>query len=1253
MKALKSLLPAIFVLAALGGNLKAQDAVLISEFLAANTGPVVDEDGDTSDWIELFNAGTNAVNLAGWHLTDEATDLNKWTFPATNLPPGGYLVVFASGKDRAVAGAPLHTSFQLSAAGEYLALVRPDGQTVAHQFAPAYPAQVDGLSYGVEVAVTVSPFVVAGANARWRVPTGPEDFPADWATTNFSDAAWALGPTGLGFDAGGSGFAGTSTNVARGKVATQSSTLGGFTAELAVDGNPGNFTHTAAGQNLPATWEVNLGTNYGLERIVLHNRGDGCCGSRLRDIRVLVLDVTGTATNYTSPLLNPENVLGGGSLNGPASLSLNLTQLTGGLVLGGRVRVVRTPDPDRSGSGGQGNADEPDVLSLGEVEVFGVPAAPSFGDLIRTDLAAAMQGFNASALVRIPFTIPTEELPELDALLLRLAYDDGVVAYLNGVEIARRHAPALLAWNAAAVGERPDSAARSVETVDVTAHRGLLIEGENVLALHGLNRTAADDDFLLLPELVGETRRVAAERYFAQPTPGGLNTGGALGRVADTRFSVDRGFFDAPFSLVITTATAGAEIRFTTNGAAPGPTSGHLYTAPIPISRTTVVRAQAFKPGWQPSDVDTHTYIFLSDVIAQSHQTVTNAGFPNTWSGVAADYAMDPRITGPYATGMVASLRSLPSVFFSTSVSNLFDAATGFYSHPTSHGVAWERPVSFEFVNPDGSTGFQVDCGLRIQGGYFRDPNVTQKHSLRVLFKDEYGPGRLRYPLFAEEDAVEEFDTLVLRAGANDGYAWNEARDTEQFIRDEFGRSLHRDMGHPAPHGRFVHLYFNGVYWGLYNIVERPNEDFSASYFGGRPEDWDANNAGDVKSGDLTAWNSLTALTPQVNSPAAYERIQGNHPDGTRNPAYPVLFDKINYIDYMIANIWGGNWDWPNKNFWFGRLRTAESTGFKFYMWDFENTMGNNRARSPVNMVAPRADIASSWVGQPHFYLKNHQEYRMDFADRVQRYFFDDGILTVPALTNRYRALADVVEQAIIAESARWGDDNLNPPQDQTDWLREREWILGTYLPQRSEVVLQQFRAAGLYPPIGAPSFSHRGGFVDTNFSLTISQTNAGGVIYYTLDGTDPRRRGGAVSAGALPYGGPIAIEGNAHVRARVAIGTNWSALVEATFTTAEYFRDLVVTEIHYNPPPAGAVSGDEFEFVELKNTGRRTLNLSGLAFTGGVAFSFTNGTRLAPGAFFLLVRNRTQFAARYPGVTAHGVFSGRLDNGGETLELA
>jgi hypothetical protein len=127
---------------------------VITELMAANTATLADEDGSFSDWLELHNPDATAVNLLGWYLTDSTNNKTKWQFPAVTLPPGGYLVVFASNKNRAEATGPLHTNFALGASGEYLALVKPDGATVASEFSPTFPPQSDDVSYGLPTTAT-------------------------------------------------------------------------------------------------------------------------------------------------------------------------------------------------------------------------------------------------------------------------------------------------------------------------------------------------------------------------------------------------------------------------------------------------------------------------------------------------------------------------------------------------------------------------------------------------------------------------------------------------------------------------------------------------------------------------------------------------------------------------------------------------------------------------------------------------------------------------------------------------------------------------------------------------------------------------------------------------------------------------------------------------------------------------------------------------------------------------------------------
>jgi len=148
-------LPAAMAAVLLAGAAAGQE--LITEFCASNSTRLQDEDGEYSDWIELHNAGPVSVDLGGWHLTDSAGNKTKWRLPSpTVVAPGGFLVVFASDKNRAVSGQELHTNFKLSAGGEYLGLVQADGQTVASEYAPAFPAQFNDVSYGLVFAPLVT-----------------------------------------------------------------------------------------------------------------------------------------------------------------------------------------------------------------------------------------------------------------------------------------------------------------------------------------------------------------------------------------------------------------------------------------------------------------------------------------------------------------------------------------------------------------------------------------------------------------------------------------------------------------------------------------------------------------------------------------------------------------------------------------------------------------------------------------------------------------------------------------------------------------------------------------------------------------------------------------------------------------------------------------------------------------------------------------------------------------------------------------
>ena len=756
--------------------------------------------------------------------------------------------------------------------------------------------------------------------------------------------------------------------------------------------------------------------------------------------------------------------------------------------------------------------------------------------------------------------------------------------------------------------------------------------------------------------------------YFRPPTPGAANGTNYVQFVADTKFSVDRGFYEAPISLVITTSTDNATIYYTTNGTAPSPTNGFLHGLPLMIARTTTLKAAAFKAGFEPSNVDTHSYFFLKDIVQQDFQKVVSMGFPTNWGATVADYGFDPdvvgaggidRYGGKYTASLSNDLRSLPSVSLVLPVGDLF-GANGIYTRSDQDGPEWERPVSFELLYPDGREAVKAAAGVRIQGGFFRLHSATRKHSFRILFREHYGPGRLNAPLFGAK-AAADFDTLVLRSGANDAYSWQFASAQPLYIRDSFIRQSLRDMEAVAARDFFVHLYLNGVYWGLYNLTERPDAAFASTYFGGIEDDWDALNDNGVSNGSNAAWTAFLALCSQgLASDAAYQRVQGNNPDGTPNPAYPRYLDVDQMNDYLIALFYGGTRDWPAKNYWLLRHQT-NNTGFKFMAWDMEMCLGLLITNANIDTTSFTNDVAA-----PYGAARANTEFRLRFADRVHKHFFNAGAFYVdpaqpqwdpvhpernrPAAT--FAALAARIDSAMVAESARWGDQHAAIPYTRDEhWRVERSRVLSSWMPYRSSNVLQHFRTVGLYPNVAAPAFNQHGGAISTNFQLVMAAPV--GTIHYTINGGDPRQTNQA----AL-YSGPIALPGNAVVKARALVAGQWSALNEASFTAARL--PLLITEIHYHPADpsaaernAGFDDADQFEFLELLNSGTNTLDLANLQLTNAVRFNFASSSPLAPGAVALLVKQRNAFFLRYgTGWPVIGEYAGNLSNGGENLLL-
>jgi hypothetical protein len=765
-------------------------------------------------------------------------------------------------------------------------------------------------------------------------------------------------------------------------------------------------------------------------------------------------------------------------------------------------------------------------------------------------------------------------------------------------------------------------------------------------------------------------------RSFTVPTPGTGNdpSSGTLPAVPD--FSVKHGFFSSPFSLGISVADPSIKIYYTTNGSTPDLTRGILYKSPINISTTSTIRAVCVKDNIPFGSPITQTYLFLDDII---HQRNNPAGYPSTWGpflsipGVApADYEMDPEMMADpkFANSVKNALLDLPVISLVTDKNYLFSKTVsadtgGIYIYTgTAEGVGygWERPVSFEYFDDADSISYQANCGIQIQGNEGRRPEKSPKHSFRLVFRKEYGPAKLNFPVFGE-GAVKEFDNIVLRAGfGNTWFHWSPSeRSMAQYLRDRWTKDAHLEMGHRSSHGIYVHLFINGMYWGLYNPSERMDSEFAESYFGGNKTDYDViKDYAQAVDGSPSVWNATIALANAgLADNKAYQRMRGNNPDGTRNPAIEPLVDVVSLADYMLLNFYGGNWDWDHHNWVAIRNRVNPGSGFQFFCWDAEHMIEGVNS----NLLSENNDKCPSRIYQK---MLQNPEFRRMFADRIQKFCLNNGPLTPSKAAERWETRANQIDQAVIAESARWGDYRRDVHRWQTapyelytketHWTPQREYLLNTYFPNRTDNFIAQLRLAGLFPSINGPVFLIDDKPVIQNIitpGSLLTMTSDKGIICYTTDGSDPVIWGTlpSLSPTSIQYSGPLIMNKSSHIKARVFYNNEWSATTEQYFIIPENFHDLKITEINYHPLDEVVGDDTEFEFIEIKNTGTSTLDLGGIRLTEGIRFEFPPDNQLAPKGFIVLASNIKAFYNRY-GFLPNGEYDGQLSNSGEKILL-
>lgn len=570
---------------------------------------------------------------------------------------------------------------------------------------------------------------------------------------------------------------------------------------------------------------------------------------------------------------------------------------------------------------------------------------------------------------------------------------------------------------------------------------------------------------------------------FKTPTPGSFNDHLSLSVLPSPNLSENHGVYENPFYLNISCPVDFASIYYTTDGSTPSRTNGQLYSTPLLIDKTTILRAIAVIPdniGFEFADsrVLTRSFIFIESLFKQPNNP---EGYPVNWglytytsARAKADYEMDPELMSEalYKEKVKATMYDMPIVSIVTHRDFLFngvaDADSGgiyMFTAPPINGFEtgrdWERPVSFEYINSSKNIYLQEDCGLQIHGGHSRLPEKSPKHSFRVDFQSEYGAPKLFFPLFGEGQA-SEINSFILRAGY--GNTWLHMSDGERalaiYTRDAWAKRTQRKMGHFSTNTQYAHLFLNGIYWGVYNPNERVNDEYLSYYLGGNSKDFDvikqdeSGSGVSASDGTIDAWNLLQDLSAKAADNAVYNQIIDNS-----------LLDIDNFIDYMLLNFYGANGDWDHHNWIAFRNRVDPGKGFRFLCWDSEHVLKNlgsnilneNNARCPSR-------IFQNLLKYPAFKTRVNQ--------RIGISCFNKGALTSEVALETWQNLANEVDISLYAEAARWGDYRKDVHQytsvgklyrKEVQYDARAKYMREEYFPKRTDEFIKQLKDAGLF----------------------------------------------------------------------------------------------------------------------------------------------------------------------------------------------
>lgn len=862
-------------------------------------------------------------------------------------------------------------------------------------------------------------------------------------------------------------------------------------------------------------------------------------------------------------------------------------------------------------------------------------------------------GGTTAVFVRKEFTIA--DINAIQSLIFDVDYDDGFVAYINGVEIARANITGTNPpFNASTITDREAQiySGGLPERFILNDPTAILQDGENVLAIQVHNISSNSSDMSLIPFLsaiyTSPTTEGGAPDVLIPLPEGGLHTDFKISASGETLYllnetgtiidslatgtlppNISRGIpynFEDQYALFPEPSPGQPNLGSFYDGiieqsvtfSHPGGSTGEINLSLSGATGPAVIRYTV-----DASVPTENSPRYFSPIRIEENTVVRAKIFRN-------NYLPSPTESRTY---IIDNTHSLPIISLVTAPENLFDqdegiyvlgnnAQTDFPFFGSNFWEDWERPVHVSLYENDGDLGFALNGGIKIFGGWSRG---LPQRSFSLFARKRYGANSIEYPLFPTRPH-QEYQAFILRNSGNDFLNSN--------LRDVTLTSLMEGSGLEIQANRPAATYINGEYWGFYNMREKINEHFIGAKYGLAPDEINIVELdGRTIHGDNTPYLDLMQFVSVNNlaSSANYNQVAQQ-------------IDIENFIIYNVAQIYFNNTDWPGNNikFWQpvgGKWRwILFDTDFGFGVWNptdyFNNTLNFALEANGPNWPNP------PWSTLLLRRLIQNTEFRHQFINR----YADE--LNSRFLPNRVQQHIDTMSQRISSEIGRHYDrweGNTSGWWSQVNNMR----TFGNLRPQQAkEHILSTFNLED-YHRLTITIEDTSEGFVRINNRLTIDENSWNGDYFEGVPF--------ALEAFALPGYTFSHWESSQGQRADAAISVNitTAASYRPVFTVdAAAELPIVINEINYNSP----ATFDSGDWIELYNPNGFSVNISGWTFKDdddSHEFILPSGTIMAADSYWIITRNKAQFQSLHPTLNqVIGDFTFGLSSGGDAVRL-